>query len=41
MLVFLPFAPGTLTVLVGGSGKTALATRLWPTSWRLSLDDYR
>ncbi|MFI9332625.1 AAA family ATPase [Kitasatospora sp. NPDC052868] len=39
----LTFEPGSLVVLVGGSGagKTAFATRYWPTTWRLSLDDYR
>ncbi|MFE2728366.1 AAA family ATPase [Kitasatospora sp. NPDC059327] len=39
----LTFTPGTLIVLVGGSGvgKTSFAARYWPTTWRLSLDDYR
>ncbi|MFF2123529.1 AAA family ATPase [Kitasatospora sp. NPDC058184] len=38
---FVP-VPGSLIVLVGGSGagKTTFAGR-WPTTWRLSLDDYR
>ncbi|MEV7782749.1 ATP-binding protein [Kitasatospora sp. NPDC088351] len=37
------FAPGTVIVLVGGSGagKTTFATRRWPATWRLSLDDFR
>ncbi len=39
----LTFEPGSLIALVGGSGagKTVFATRYWPTTWRLSLDDYR
>ncbi|GAA2984573.1 hypothetical protein GCM10010519_18770 [Streptomyces lactacystinicus] len=38
---FVP-VPGSLTVLVGGSGagKTTFASR-WPATWRLSLDAYR
>ncbi|MEU8926680.1 ATP-binding protein [Kitasatospora sp. NPDC048545] len=39
----LTFEPGSLVVLVGGSGagKTRFATRRWPATWRLSLDDVR
>ncbi|WP_073819194.1 AAA family ATPase [Kitasatospora sp. CB01950] len=39
----LTFDPGTLIVLVGGSGagKSSFADRRWPATWRLCLDDYR
>ncbi|MFE6869599.1 AAA family ATPase [Kitasatospora sp. NPDC057692] len=39
----LTFDPGTLIVLVGGSGagKTTFAERRWPATWRLNLDSYR